>query len=155
MEFHSLIDALAERLGIAEGVSPDAEGVFRLGAEGVSVAFLEVPENRSLVMFGEVCELPEEGADALKTALLKENFMGRGAPDGAFSLSKENRVVLHRYVDLEKTDADALLALVENFLRRVLDWRNLVAEYGPFAWERVQREREDRLEAERFHMNMV
>ena len=144
MEFRQLMNELAERIGIQGGLKPDAEGVYRMGRDGIAVSVLEVPEDESILVYAEVCELPVEGADEFKTALLQANFMGRGTPDGAFSLSEDGHVVLHRYVNAARTDAEGLQKVLEAFLRIMLNWRQLADDYRPLAKERAERRSEEK-----------
>lgn len=143
MEFSDLMNKLAERIGIQGGLAPDAEGVYRMGRDGIAVSVLEVPEDDSILVYSEVCELPVEGADEFKTALLRANFMGRGTPDGAFSLSDEGHVILHRYVNAARADAEGLQRVLESFLRIELEWRQLAEDYRPEEKERSEQRREE------------
>lgn len=143
MELSELMNDLAERIGIQGGLRPDEEGVYRMGRDGIAVSVLEVPEDESILVYSEVCELPVEGADEFKTALLQANFMGRGTPDGAFSLSDDGHVVLHRYVNAARTDAEGLQRVLEAFLRVVLNWRQLAEDYRPVAKERAEQQRKE------------
>ena len=142
MEFRQLMDELAERLGIRGGLTPDAEGVYRMGRDGIAISMMEVPEDRSMLIYGSVCELPVEGADEFKSALLRENFLERGTPDGAFSLTDDGKVVLHRYLSLDRIDAEELQTIVEDYLRRMVEWRRLEEDYRPVAAKRAAERRE-------------
>lgn len=135
MTINELMTEMADRFGIAGEIAPDKDGVYRLGADGVTVAFMEVLEMNAALVFGEVCELPVEGRERFLTALLRENFMGRGAPGGAFSLSERDKVYLHRYVDLPSAETGAFCSALEDFVATLVNWRNLAKDYGPVAAE--------------------
>ena len=144
-DYRELMDALAVRIGIVGGrLKPDADGVCRIGTRDIRVAFMDLPERQALLIHCAVCELPVEGADAFKSALLRENFMGRGAPGGAFSLSGDDVVYLHRYMPYATTDAAAFVRAVEEFMRIVMNWRRLAEAYGPVAEQRAQKREEER-----------
>ena len=155
MEFRDFIEGLAERIGIAGGVRPDAEGVYRLGTNDVEVTFAEVPGIHRILICGVVCPLPEEGAEALMRVMLKENFLSGGTAAATFSLSETGQIVLCRQVDMDRTDGEGLYRTFELFLKMQLEWRNLVREYAPVALERIRTERDGRREAEFFHADMV
>ena len=150
MTINELMTEMADRFGIAGEIAPDKDGVYRLGADGVTVAFMEVPEMNAALVFGEVCELPVEGRERFLTALLRENFMGRGAPGGAFSLSEGDKVYLHRYVDLPSAETGAFCTALEDFVAALVNWRNLAKDYGPVAAERAAKAASDAEAAQGF-----
>lgn len=143
MNFTELMDELVGLIGIRGGLTPDAEGVYRLGRDGIVISFMEVPEDRSALVYGNVCELPVEGADEFKSALLHANFMERGTPEGAFSLTDDGQVVLHRYLSLDRIDAKGMQEAVEDLLRRMLEWRQLADDYRPVAEKRAAERQEE------------
>lgn len=155
MEFRTAICELAERIGIAGGVRPDAEGVYRLGTDDVEVTFAEVPGSRRILICGVVCPLPEEGAEALMRVMLKENFLSGGTAEEVFSLTEAGQIALCRQVDMDRIDDEGFYQTFERFLKMQLEWRNLVREYAPAALERIRTERDSRREAEFFHADMV
>ena len=131
MEFNDLMRALAENAGVAEGFPPDEDGVVRVGRGSLVLAFMELPEKRALLVWSPVGPLPEEGADALKTDLLKANFMGRDVNGGTLSLSDDGEAYLHQVLLLDQLDKAAFLQTLEDFIVVLARWTQTLAEYRP------------------------
>ena len=126
-----LMDALAENAGIEGGFSPDEDGVVRVGYDDLQLSFMEIPGERTVLLWSPVGQLPEEGADAVKTGLLRANFMGRGVKGGVLSLSDDGGVVLHRMLPLAPLDTAGFIETVERFVATLADWAKALAEYDP------------------------
>ena len=131
MEFKDLMMALAENAGVAEGFPPDEDGVVHVGTGDLSLAFMEIPEERALLVWSRVGALPEGGADALKTEMLKANFMGRDVNGGALSLSDDGDAYLHRILQFDLLDKAAFLKAIENFILVLSQWAHTIAEFRP------------------------
>lgn len=131
MEFNDLMKALAENAGVAEGFPPDEDGVVRVGQGDLVLAFMEIPERRALLVWSPIGLLPEEGADALKTDLLKANFMGRDVNGGALSLSDDGEAFLHQILQLDLLDKASFLRALEDFILVLARWTRTFAEYRP------------------------
>ena len=131
MEFDALMKCLADEVGIPEGFVADEEGVVRIGAgEGGSIAFAEVRELQSMLIWSRVCDLPAHGAERLKDGLLRANFMGQTLPGGVFSLSEDNGVYLHRLFPLPLLDGDGFVKEVTAFMGNLLNWRRMTQDYA-------------------------
>ena len=127
-----LMDVLAENAGIEGGFPPDEDGVVRVGYDDLQLSFMEIPEERTVVLWSPVGRLPEEGADAVKTGLLRANFMGRGVKGGVLSLSDDGGgVILHRMLPLAPLDKTSFLETIEGFVATLADWAKALAEYDP------------------------
>lgn len=135
MEFNDLMRALAENSGVAEGFPADEDGVVRVGNGNLTLAFMEIPDGRALLVWSPIGVLPEEGADVLKTELLKANFMGRGVNGGALSLSDDGEAYLHRILQLDLLDKAAFLKALEDFIFVLDRWTRVFAEFRPEASE--------------------
>lgn len=131
MEFKDLMRALAGNAGAADGFPADEDGVVRVGRGDLVLAFMEVPEKRALLVWSPVGFLPEEGADALKTVLLRANFMGRDVKGGALSLSDDDEVFLHQLLQLDFLDKAVFLQALEDFILVLAHWKRTLAEYRP------------------------
>ena len=131
MEFNDLMKALAENAGVAEGFSPDEDGVVRVGRGNLVLAFMEVPEKRAILVWSSVGVLPEEGADALMAELLKANFMGRGVNGGTLSLSDDGEAYLHQILQLDLLDKAAFLQALEDFIFVLARWTQAFADFRP------------------------
>ena len=131
MEFKELIGALEEYVGAEGGFPADEDGVVRVGVDDLSLAFMEVPETRTLLMWSALGRLPAEGAEALKTELLRANFMGRGVRGGALSLSDDDTIYAHATLSLQAADKESFFETLEAFVGTVVEWGRLIADYRP------------------------
>ena len=131
MEFNDLMRALAENSNVEGGFPADEDGVVCVGNGNLRLSFMEVPESRSLLVWSSVGALPEDGADALKTEMLKANFMGRDVNGGALSLSDDGDAYLHRILQFDLLDKAAFLKAIENFILVLSQWAHTIAEFRP------------------------
>lgn len=135
MEFNDLMLALAENAGVPDGFPADEDGVVRVGRGNLVLAFMEIPERRALLVWSSVGALPEEGADVLKTELLKANFMGRDVNGGTLSVSDDDEAYLHQVLQLDLLDKAAFLKALEDFILVLDRWTHAIAEFRPEAFE--------------------
>lgn len=127
MEFRNLITKFAERLGIHD-LAFDEDGVVRLAADEMTLAFMEMPEHRSLLIWSNVATPSSEHLEDLYKVLLEASFMGRGTHGGTFSL-ENGTVYLHRTDALVNLDVEALTKIVEDFLGLVGTYRQIIEAY--------------------------
>lgn len=135
MEFNDLMRALAENSGVAEGFPADEDGVVRVGSGNLTLSFMEVPESRAILVWSLIGALPEESEDALKTEMLKANFMGRDVNGGTLSISDDGEAYLHRILQLDLLDKAAFLKALEDFILVLDRWAHAIAEFRPEAAE--------------------
>ena len=130
MEFDVLMKCLADESGVPEGFAADEDGVVRIGSgENSSIAFAEIDEMRSVLIWSRVRDLPPQGAEPLKDELLKANFMGRALGGGTLSLSDDGGIYLHRILPLQILDGDGFINEVTLFVGHLRDWRRLLRAY--------------------------
>ena len=130
MEFDVLMKCLADESGVPEGFAADEDGVVRIGSgENSSIAFTEIGELQSVLIWSRVCDLPQQGAELVKDELLKANFLGRALGGGTLSLSDDGGIYLHRMLPLLLTDGDAFIEEVTTFVDRLQTWRRLLQRY--------------------------
>lgn len=125
MDYKELLVEFAAQIGISDDVRLDDDGVWRIGTDGIVFSFREVPECNALLVYSSIGELPVQGAEAFKTAILQANYLEQGVPSGAFSLDRDKRVWVHRYFDLNSLDVTGLMDGFEGFVTLVLEWRRL------------------------------
>ena len=136
MEFRNLMTKFAERLGIPDLVFDD-EGVVRFATDEMTLAFREIPERHSILMWSNVATPSPEHREELYKALLEASFMGRGAHGGTFSLD-HGAVYLHRTDALVNLDVEALLKIVEDFLGLVGTYRRIIEAFHAHAAARQE-----------------
>ena len=127
MEFQPLMDGLMEALGFEGGRAPDEQGVVRLGMDETSIAFMEIPETRELLIWSRIGSMPQSGADRLREAMLRANFMGRAVSRGTLSQSDDGGVFLQRFLSLPQLDVEGLMAELEGFVSAAVDWSGIIA----------------------------
>lgn len=134
MTFEVLMKHLAEEVGESGGFVADEDGVVRIGAAGGgAIAFMEVADIGSMLIWSRVGDADEEGQERLKNELLKANFMGRIANGGALSLSDDGGIYLHRLLPLDITDGDRFMEALTAFVETAVNWRQIIAAYVPAA----------------------
>lgn len=115
MRFENLMTDFARAVGAEGGLSADADGVVRIGIDGFEVAFMDVPEADSLLMWCDLGEMPSGEKEPQIRWLLGESFADRGAC--VFSRGEGEHVFAHRYVPLGRLDFDVFLnGPLEEFL---------------------------------------
>ncbi len=136
MEFQELIRAFSDEIGYDRELKADEDGVVRVPmSEAGSIAFMEIAETRSLLMWSRIGELPGQNAGQLKDVLLKANFMGQIADGEVLSLAEDNGIYLHRYMPLDLTDADRFMEALTVFVETIANWGHFIAESAHFAPE--------------------
>ena len=129
MEYRSLITEFAASLGIDE-MAFDDDGVARLAADDMVLAFMEIPERDELLIWSKVATPPPGELEKLYKMLLEASFMGRATHGACFSL-EEGDIHLHRIDALVTLDVASLTTIVEDFLNLVETYRNIVEAYRP------------------------
>ena len=127
MEFQPLMDGLMDVLGSKGGGVPDEQGVVRLGMDETSIAFMEIPETRELLIWSRIGSMPQSGADRLREAMLRANFMGRAVSRGTLSQSDGGGVFLQRFLSLPQLDVEGLMSELEGFVSAAVDWSGIIA----------------------------
>mgnify|MGYP003312117525 CR=1 FL=1 len=130
MEFEAVIGILAKAAGLKEGFVPQADGSVVVGAPDLFVTFKELPAIGALMMRSELGDLPEKGSDRLAAMLLQENFMGRGAAGGTFSVGEGRKVFVHRLLPLATADEEAILGEFGGFVNVAREWKRIVGDYA-------------------------
>lgn len=126
MEFQPLMDGLMDVLGSKGGGVPDEQGVVRLGMDETSIAFMEIPETRELLIWSRIGSMPPTGADRLREAMLRANFMGRAVSRGTLSQSDDGGVFLQRFLSLPQLDVEGLMSELEGFVSAAVDWSMMI-----------------------------
>lgn len=127
MEFKELMDAFAADVGMTELVAYEEDGaVCRLDINERTVGFMAVEGAGCMVIWTAVCPFPPDGGEVLLAQLLKANFMNRGIPDGALSLSDENDICAHCTIRLPVYDKAEFYSLLQRFLTAVGEWREMI-----------------------------
>ena len=124
MEFRKLVGDFAAGLGVMD-ISFDEDGIARLTADDMVVAFMEVPERRSLLIWSEVATPPPEKLAQLYKLLLEAMFMGRATQGATFSCEND-KIYLHRMDALVDLEPESLSKIVEEFLNLVEKWRDVI-----------------------------
>ena len=144
MEFKELIGAFGEKAMGAE-IKPDEEGCVRLTIDGMLVTMREFPEVSKLLTYGEVGDVPPEGAGLLAETLLRANFMFKATAGATLSQNEQTKkYCLCRYDDLKLLDQEAFEKMMETFANTLDQWRAIVADYRPDESPKAMAETEPR-----------
>jgi len=149
MEFSEIFDNFAKRVGADFAL--DEDGTCRLGIDDMEIVVHLLPELDSVVMYGDVGDLPPEGLQDFYAAALKANWMFGGTSGSTIAINPEtNRVVLNRYDPVKSLDDESFAATVEKFVNMLETWRTLARDFGPVALERQAAAQQEALEAPSF-----
>ena len=127
MEFQPLMDGLMEVLGFKGGRPADEQGIVRIGMDETSIAFVEIPETRELLVWSRIGSMPQSGADRLREAMLRANFMGRAVSRGTLSQSDDGGVFLQRFLSLPQMDVGGLMSELEGFVAAAVEWSGIIS----------------------------
>lgn len=141
MEYRNLITKFAESVGIKDLVF-DEEGVARLIADDIELAFMEIPERHSVLLWSKVATPPPEHLEELYRALLEVSFMGRGTHGAAFSL-EQGHVYLHRIDALVSLDLNSFTNIIEDFINLVVTYRQMIEEFRADHADKAARKHEE------------
>lgn len=143
MELSEIMAAFAADIGL-DGLEPDADGVFHLSVDDMSIKFAEIKGTRQLVTFAEVGEPPPGCRDNLYRVLMEAMFMGRATNGAMFSVPEGGETIcLQRLDGLESLKLDDFKATLEAFVNDLERWKKFVAEFQDIATEiAADRERE-------------
>lgn len=133
MEFDDLMGALARQAGDGGDIPKDEDGVVRFAVGDITVAMMELPELGEMVIWSRMGELPAYGAEKLKTALLRGNFLGRDTGGATLSLSESDEIYLHRRLEMRPLDGEAFVEILTGFVQLMDAWRKIIVAYVPLA----------------------
>ena len=130
MDFKELMDAFAEDAGMSEPIAYEADDLCHLDINDRDFGFRYVAEAGRLVIWTSICERPPESGEALLVQLLRANFVGRGCPDGALSLSDDDVITAHCTLRLPVYDKDEFYDLLRRFVSVADEWRTMIEFAG-------------------------
>jgi hypothetical protein len=127
MSFATLLETLSERLGTP---LEDAGGATAVDIDGNPVVLQDAGD--LLLLRTEIGDLPDEGREALLTAVLEANHLYAGTGGGTLALEPGvPRLVLQKYTWFDRLDPDAVPDLIARFAATADSWRRLLADYSP------------------------
>ena len=126
MEFRELMDAFAADAGMTEPVAYEEGNACHLVINGQDYGFCDVPDAGRMVVWAAICARPPQSGEAFLVQLLRANFMNRGLPDGALSLSDDDIVCAHCSLKLPVFDKNEFYELLRRFVTAVDEWREML-----------------------------
>lgn len=130
MELKELMESFAARVGL-EGLEPDPFGVYVLSFDEMAVAFKE-DEPGQLILIAPFAKKPEEGTDHLAELLLSANHLQKATGGATISLDADSGdYCLQRRDRLSALDGEGFSLLIETFVNKLEEFRNLVQEFRP------------------------
>ena len=129
MELKEIMAAFAAELGL-EALEPDADGLFHLAVDEMTVSFAELKDAGQLVTLAEVCEPPPETQSRLYRMLMEAMHMGAATGGAMFSVAPDGEMIyLQRFDALAALDCDGFKAMLEKFVNVLEEWRRTVAAF--------------------------
>lgn len=130
MMFRELMAAFGEKIGLAEPIEIDEDGLCSFDVGDATVAMQGVDEIETLSLSADVGTPPPENLEPLYRELLQANDNFRGTGGATLSLDPRTGAVrLCRYAPYSALDADRLSALVLGFIEALADWRQRVRDF--------------------------
>ncbi len=127
MTFTTLLELLSERLGAP---LEDAGGATAVEIDGSTVILQDAGD--LLLLRAEIGTLPDEGREALLTAILEANHLYSGTGGGTLALEPGvPRLILQKYTWLDRLDPDTVPDLLARFASTADTWRRLLTDYPP------------------------
>ncbi len=126
MEYKELMDAFAQDVGMSEPIAYEEENICHLDINDRDFGFLYVAEAERLVVWTMIAPRPPDGGEALLVQLLRANFMNRGVPDGALSLSDDDEIFAHCTLKMPVYDKAEFYSLLKRFVEETNEWRTMV-----------------------------
>lgn len=131
MELKELAAAFGEEAKLP-GLGPDADGVYRVEIDGMTVAFTDEPKTNRLMTWAVVGEFPAEGREEICIRLLKGMFMGAETGGSSFAVNPETGYVyLQRMDELQTMDADRFMSAIDSFVTVLERWRAEISNFRP------------------------
>ena len=129
MELKEIMAAFAAELGL-EALEPDADGLFHLAVDEMTISFAELKDAGQLVTLAEVCEPPPETQSRLYRMLMEAMHMGSATGGAMFSVAPDGEMIfLQRFDALVALDYDGFKAMLEKFVNVLEEWRQTVAAF--------------------------
>lgn len=130
MDFVELVNALAEKVGLAEGIEIDSDNRCLMEFDGMIVALQGLDEVGQVSFFSSVGEPPPERLERLYRSLLEANHLFRGTSGSTLSVDPETgEMFLCRAMPYAALDGDSFIEELEKFVNIVENWRKFVADY--------------------------
>ncbi len=127
MTFATLLETLSERLGTP---LEDAGGATAVEIDGNPVILQDAGD--LLLLRAEIGTLPDEGREALLTAILEANHLYSGTGGGTLALEPGvPRLILQKYTWLDRLDPDTVPDLLARLASTADTWRRLLTAYPP------------------------
>ena len=131
MKYEELLKEVGDRMGLAEVLRPNDDGVVTLSDGAFTLVISADPDRTRLEVAGEVGPLPEGGREGCLMLLMGANCRFAGTKGATLSvLPDDDLVLLNRRERLEGLDAETLQTLLQDFIDSLAEWRGILADYG-------------------------
>lgn len=128
MELAELMAEFAGKFGV-DGLAADAEGVYRLDADGMDFAIADGEDGLHLVIWADLGEVPPEGRERLLDVLMQAMYMGQQTSGACFSIH-DGTVYLHQFETLADMDLERFKVFLEKFINTYSTWRAAIADFN-------------------------
>ena len=129
MDLKEIMAAFAAEMGL-EALAPDANGLFHIAVDEMTVSFAELADAGRLVTLAEVCEPPPEAQSRLYRMLMEAMHMGSATDGAMFSVAPDGETIfLQRFDALAALDYEGFKAMLEKFVNVLEEWRQVVAAF--------------------------
>ena len=133
MELSEIMSAFAAEMGLGS-LAPDADGVFHVGIDEMTVSFAELKDSGLLVTLAKVCEPPPGTQARLYRVLMEAMHMGTATGGAMFSVAPDGEMIyLQRFDALKALDYPGFRTMLERFVNVLEQWRRLVAAFRDVA----------------------
>ncbi|MCR5562250.1 MAG: type III secretion system chaperone [Desulfovibrio sp.] len=126
MQFSLVLDELAKKCGLG---SFEPGGELSLLFDGQhTVTFQSDPDDRSVVLFAEICDVDTLSPDRLGD-LMEASLLGSQTEGASFAVARNlAKLILWKRHDDDFSDVAALERAINSFLSAVITWKAKLAE---------------------------
>lgn len=129
MKIEELMDEFAAEVKLP-ALSPDKNGVYGCEIDGLDVYICATDDER-LVIWADLCDPVQNGREELYRLLFESSFLGSATAGGSFAINPESgQVSFQRFDELSVMTTKRFIDRLEEFVRMLKHWKNLVTTYG-------------------------
>lgn len=129
MDYSEIIEQFGKEYGI-DGLRPDEDGCCDISVDNLPVHVFALPGTQRLVIWGEVCPLPDHGAATFLSALMRGSCLGLETEGCSFTIDPTSDTVCLQWIQpLEGLTYESFSARLESFVNTLERWQAFAGEF--------------------------
>lgn len=127
MDFHELIQTFNTRLGLDNEINE--EGIYPFEIDDLKFTIINLSENNQVAFLGDLGLPPTTEVYGF---LLQSQYLFKNTNGATFSLDPDTgNIILCQVLPLQLLDANAFIALAEQFVNTLEGWSTILKNYRP------------------------